>query len=156
MYCVPVCAVVVVVCHGPVRRQISQGFRCRGSLMHELISSDSAMDPLVTSQSGICCKRTSVSHLMVKLHRLYICRLVLRTPYDCSPAIDGSVLIVAGRECIFVFRSVSVPRPILGGGGGSLPQYSVVAQEFIIRIYRVCVQIPEAFLPACAESWKNS
>ena len=27
--------------------------------MHELISPDSAIDPLVTSQSGVCCKRTS-------------------------------------------------------------------------------------------------
>ena len=29
--------------------------------MHELISPDSAIDPLVTSQSAICCKRTSVT-----------------------------------------------------------------------------------------------
>ena len=82
--------------------------------MHELISSDSAIDPLVTSQSGVCCKRTSISHLVVKLHSLYICRMVLRTPYACSPAIDGSVLIVAGRECIVVFVSVSVPHPLVG------------------------------------------
>ena len=34
--------------------------------MHELISPDSAIDPLVTSQSGVCCKQTSVSHLVVK------------------------------------------------------------------------------------------
>ena len=65
--------------------------------MHELISPDSAIHPLVTSQSGVCCKRTSVSHLVVKLHSLYICRLVLRTPYACIPAIYASVLIVAGR-----------------------------------------------------------
>ena len=84
--------------------------------MHELISPDSAMDPLVTSLSGVCCKRTSVSHLVVKLHIMYRCRLVLRTPYACSPVIDGSVLIVAGKECIVVFGSVSFPRPILGVG----------------------------------------
>ena len=82
--------------------------------MYELISLDSAIDPLVTSQSGVCFKRTTVSHLVVKLHILYRCRLVLRTPYACSPAIDDSVLIVAGRECIIVFGSVSVPHPILG------------------------------------------
>ena len=70
--------------------------------MHELISPDSAIDPLVTSQSGVCCKRTSITHRVVKLHSLYRCHLVLRTPYACSPAIDGSVLIVAGRECIAV------------------------------------------------------
>ena len=70
--------------------------------MHELVSPDSAIDPLVTSQLGVCCKRTSVSHLVVKLHRLYRCRLVLQTPYACSPAMDGSVPIVAGRECIVV------------------------------------------------------
>ena len=29
--------------------------------MHELISPDSAMDPLVKSQSGVYCKRTSVT-----------------------------------------------------------------------------------------------
>ena len=66
--------------------------------MHELISPDSAIDPLVTSQSGVCCKKTSVAHLVVKLHILY------------------SVLIVAGRECIVSFGSVSVPRSILGVG----------------------------------------
>ena len=48
--------VVVFVCHSQVRRHVSQGSRCRGSLMHELISLDSAIDPLVTSQSGVCCK----------------------------------------------------------------------------------------------------
>ena len=53
--------------------------------MHELISPDSAIDPLVTSQSGVVgCKRTSVSHVVVKIHSLYRCRLVLRTPYTCS------------------------------------------------------------------------
>ena len=88
--------------------------------MHELVSPDSAIDPLVTSQSRVCCKRTSVSHHVVKLHCLYICRLVLRTPYAFSPAIDGSVLIVAGRECIVVFGSVSVPRPLLGVGAPSV------------------------------------
>ena len=112
--------VVVVVCHDQVRRQVSQGSRCRGSLMHELISPDSAIYPLVTSQSGVCCKRTSVSHLVVKLHSLYRCRLVLRTPYACSPAIDVSVLIVAGRECIVVFVPVSVPRPLLWVGAPSV------------------------------------
>ena len=116
--------------------------------MHDSISPDSVIDPLVTSQSGVCCKRTSVSHLVVKLHSLYICRLALRTPYACSPAIDGSLLIVAGRECIVVFGSVSVPHPILGVGCPSV--------LCCFRIYRVCVQIPEALFPACAESCKNS
>ena len=88
--------------------------------MHELISPDSAIDPLVTSQSGVCCKRTSVSHPVIKLHRLYRCHFVLRTPYACSPPIDGSVMIVAGRECIVVFGSFSVPHPILGVGAPSV------------------------------------
>ena len=57
--------------------------------MHELISPDSAIDPLVTSQLGVCCKRTGVSHLVVKLHSMYKCRLVLRTPYACNPVTDG-------------------------------------------------------------------
>ena len=35
--------------------------------MHELISPDSAIDPLVTSQSGVCCKLTGVSHPAVTL-----------------------------------------------------------------------------------------
>ena len=88
--------------------------------MHELISPDSAIDPLVTSPSGVCCKRTSVSHLVVKLHSLYICRLVLRTPYACSSAIYDSVLIVAGRDCIVVLGSVSVPSPLLEVGAPSV------------------------------------
>ena len=88
--------------------------------MHELISTDTAIDPLVTSQSGVCCKRTSVSHLVVKLHSLYRCRLVFPTPYVCSPAMDGSVLIIARRECIVVFRLESVHHPILGVGAPSV------------------------------------
>ena len=61
----------VVVCHDQVRLQVSQGFRCR-----ELISPDSAIDPLVTSQSGVWCKRTGVSYLVVKLHSSDRCCLV--------------------------------------------------------------------------------
>ena len=72
---------------------------------------DSAIDPLVTSQSGVWYKRTGLSHLVVKLHSLYRCRLVRLTPYACSSAIDDNVLTVS--ECI-VFGSVSAPRPILG------------------------------------------
>ena len=71
--------------------------------MHELIPPDSAIDPLVTSQSGVWCNRTDVSHLMVKLHSLYMCRLVHLTPYACSPVVDGSVLTVVVRKCIVVF-----------------------------------------------------
>ena len=44
------------------------------------------------------CRRTDVSHLVVKLHSLYRCRLVRQTPYACSPAIDGSVLTVVHDE----------------------------------------------------------
>ena len=88
--------------------------------MHKLITPDSAIDPLATGQSVVRCKRTRVSHPAVKLHTLYRCRLVIRTPYACSPAINSSVMIVAGRECIVVFISVSVPRPILGVGAFSV------------------------------------
>ena len=88
--------------------------------MHELISPDSTIDPLVTSQSGVWCKRTDVSHLVVKLHSLYRCRLVRQTPYACSPAIDGSVLTVVVREYIVVFDLVSAPRPILGVDASSV------------------------------------
>ena len=97
------CLVVVVVCHDQVRLQVSQDFDCRDSLTHELISPDSAIDPLVTSQSGVWCNRTGVSHLVVKLHSLYRCRLIRQTHYACSPAIYGSVLTVVMRECIVVF-----------------------------------------------------
>ena len=38
--------------------------------MHELISPDSAINPLVISQSGVWCKQTDVSHLVMKLHTL--------------------------------------------------------------------------------------
>ena len=88
--------------------------------MHELISPDSAIDPLVTSQLGVCCKRTGVSQLVVKLHIMNKCRLVLRTPYACNPVIDGSVLIVTGRECIVVYGSISVPHLISGVGAPSV------------------------------------
>ena len=42
------------------------------------------------------------------------------TPYVCSPAMDGSVLIIARRECIVVFRLESVHHPILGVGAPSV------------------------------------
>ena len=54
----------------------------------------------MTSPSGVRCKRTSVSRLVVKLYIQYIYRLVRRTPYACSSAVDGSVLIIAVREYI--------------------------------------------------------
>ena len=38
---------LVVVCHDQVRLQVSQGFRCRDSETHELISPDSAIDSVV-------------------------------------------------------------------------------------------------------------
>ena len=79
-----------------------------------MIPPDSAIYPLVTSQSGVWCKRTGFSHLGVKLHSMYKCRLARLTPYVCSPAIDGSVLTVVVRECMIVFGSVSAPRSILG------------------------------------------
>ena len=77
-------------------------------------SLDSAIDPLVTSQSGVWRKRTGVSHLVVKLHSLYICRLVRLTPHAFSPVIYGSFLTAAVREYIVVFGTVSASRPILG------------------------------------------
>ena len=52
---------------------------------------------------GCVDKRTNVSHLVVKFHNLYSCRLVRLTPYACSPVIDGSVLTVVVRECIVIF-----------------------------------------------------
>ena len=104
--------------------------------MHELISPISAIDPLVTSQYGVCCKRTSVSHPALKLHSLDRCCLVFRTPYACSPAIDCSVLIVAWRACIVALGSVSTSSDI--GGGSSFR----TLLELSSRFYRVCVQIP--------------
>ena len=38
----------------------------------------------------------------------------------CGEAIDGTALIIAGRECIVVFCSVSVLRPILEVGAPSV------------------------------------
>ena len=79
------------------------------------MSPDSAKDPLVTSQSGVWCNRIDVSHLVVKLYSLYICRLVRLTHYACSPAIDGSVLTVAARAGEWV-----------GGLGQGLKRWGVV------------------------------
>ena len=83
--------------------------------MHELIPPDSAIDPLVTSQSGVWCKQTGVSHLVVKLHSQYRCCLVRQTPYACNPAIDGSVLTVIVRvhRCL---RLSLCPSSDIGGG----------------------------------------
>ena len=77
--------------------------------MYESIPPDSAIDPPVTSPPGVRCKRTSVSRLVVR-----------RTPYACSPAVYGSVLIVAVRDCIVAPGSVSVPRPLSGVGALSV------------------------------------
>ena len=99
---------VFVVCHDQVRRQGSQGSCCRGSWTDEAIPPDSAINPQVTSPSGVRCKWTSVSHLVVKLHNQYRCRLVCRTPCAYSPAVDGSVLIVTVRECWTVLLRLSI------------------------------------------------
>ena len=93
-----------------------------------------------------------VSSLAVKLHSQYRCRLVRRTPCACSPAVDGSVLIVVVGECIVLSDSFFPPRSLLGVGGISV----LVSLELNGRIYRVCVQVMEAFSLACAESRKNS
>ena len=80
--------VVVVICHDQVRSQVSQGSCRRGSSTLESIPPASAIDPPVASQSGVRCKRTSVSRLVVKLHRQYRCRLVRRTLNAYSPVVD--------------------------------------------------------------------
>ena len=71
----------------------------------------------------------------MKLHSLYRCRLVRLTPYAIIPAIDGSVLTVAVRECIVVFGSISA-RSILG-----VYAPSVVSLKLNGRVYSVCEQI---------------
>ena len=86
---------------------------------------------------------------MVKLHSQYRCRLVHETPYACSPAIDGSVLIVAVRECIVASGSVSAPRPRLGVDGPLVLCCCLGAAW--ANLPRVCAG-SVAFLPACAES----
>ena len=55
--------VVVLVCHDQLRRQVSQGFRCRDSKTYELIPPDTVIDSLVTSQLDVWCKRTYGLHL---------------------------------------------------------------------------------------------
>ena len=72
------------------------------------------------SPSGVRCKRTSISRLVVKLHSQYRYLLVRRTACAYSPAVDGSVLIVAVRKCIVVYGSISAPRPVLGVGSPSV------------------------------------
>ena len=66
---------------------------------------------------------------------------------------DGSVLIIAVIECIVASGSVSAPRPLLRVGDPSVLCCCIGAEK---SIYRVCVQVLEVFLPACAESRKNS
>ena len=88
--------------------------------LKNFIPLDSAIDPYVSSPSGVRCKRTSVSHLVAKFHSQYRCCLVRRIPCACSPAVNGSVLIVVVIECIFVSGSVSAPRSLLGVVGLSV------------------------------------
>ena len=85
----------------------------------KLIPPDSAIDPLVTSRSGVWYKRTGVSHLVVKLNSLYRCSLVRLTPYDCSAAIDGSVLTVAVRDRVHRSLRFSLCSSSDIGGGRS-------------------------------------
>ena len=74
--------------------------------MYESIPPDFAIDHPVTGPSGVRCKRTSISLFVVKLHILYRCCLVRRTPYACSPAVYGSVQTAGVKECIVAFGSV--------------------------------------------------
>ena len=59
---------------------------------------------------------------------MYRCRTVRLTFCVCSPAIDGSVMTVAVRECIVVFGSVSAPRSILGMDDPSVLCWFLVAE----------------------------
>ena len=61
--------------------------------------------------SVVFCRNSGVYNVQ---NSLYKCRLVRRTPYVCSHVEDGSVLIVAVKECIIVSVSVSPPRQLLG------------------------------------------
>ena len=108
----------------------------------------------MSSPSGVRGKRTGVSRPVAKLHNLYRCCLVRRTPCACSHGVDDSVRIVVVRQCIVVSCSDSAPRLLLGMGG--FFQYSVVSLELNGQIYRECVQVLDAFFLACAEFWKNS
>ena len=76
-----------------------QHTRVGRSLRHTRIGAQ--FNDIPGSRVCVWCKQTGVSHLVVKLHSLYRCRLVRLTPYVCSPTIDG-VLTVVMRECIVV------------------------------------------------------
>ena len=81
----------------------------------------------MSSLSGVRCKRTSVSRLVVKFHSQYRCGWILRTPCACCPAVYGSVLIVTMSECIVFFSVQSLL--IVQYWGWAVFQYSVVSYE---------------------------
>ena len=62
------------------------------------------------------------------------------------PTVDGSIMIVVVRVCIVASVSVSAPCPLLVVGGPSVLCCCIGAE---------CPNL-ETFLPACAESRKNS
>ena len=97
--------------------------------------------------------QTSISRPVAKLYSQYRCRWVRRTPCVCSPAEDGSVLIVVAREYNVSYDSVSAPRPLLVVGAPTVLCCCLRAEyPNLLR----CVQVLNANLPACAESRKNS
>ena len=106
--------------------------RRRGSWTHKSIPLDSAIDPQLSNALGVRCKR-----LVAKLHSQYGCRVFHRTPCACSPAVDGSVLIVVVRECIVVSGSVSAPHPLLGVGGLSVLCWMVKSTTCVCRFCRL-------------------
>ena len=73
---------------------------------------------------------------MAKLHSLYRCRLVRRTPCACSHAVDGSVLIVVVRQCIVVSGLDPASRMLLGVGGLSVLCCFIGAEW--LNLPRVC------------------
>ena len=76
------------------------------------------------------------------LHSLYKCRLVRRTPYACSPAVDGSVLIVTvHRGLRFSICSSSMLRV-----GAPSVLCCCLGAEY--RIYCVCCADTGGF-PSC-------
>ena len=76
--------------------------------------------------------------LMFGVGIVYRCRLVRRTSCACSPAVDGSVLIVVVRESASLFPVQSLL--LVHYWGWAVFQYSVVSLELNGQIYRVCVQ----------------
>ena len=105
--------------------------------MHELISPDSAINRLATSQSGVSCKRTSVSHLVVKIQSV---QMSLGSPNTlCLKSCNRWQCPDRSWERVLCCLRFSVCSSSDNGGGGGRSFSTLLLPRSLVSESTACV-----------------